>query len=198
MTNTSFWRLYFVSRKFELWLQIPTGLRMNGPFPHHQLPRSCSWGGFLPDIYRSLHLLFSFPLHHPIHLEKGLLSESACWSQRAALRLLLTVCWKLWQGFNGGSSASPVAKASLTEQTRLKNLILIDGEWTGPFICWLKWRYFCFMDDICNVLMYCLYNVKTNLHNSTASEDGLFLSLSQNLKLWTDQTLLMRGTAHKE
>lgn len=46
---------------------------MNRPVPHHKLPCSFSWGGFLLDIYQSVHLLFSFPLHHPIHLEEGLI-----------------------------------------------------------------------------------------------------------------------------
>lgn len=60
------------------------------------------------------------------------------------------------------------------------------------------------MDDFCNVLISCIvFFVKTNQHNSTASEAGLFLKLILNLEAlerqekWADTTL-MGGTAHNE
>lgn len=200
MTNTSFWRVCFVSQEFELWLQIARSLRMNSLVPHHKLPCGCSWGSFLPDIYQSVNLLFSFPLHHPILLEKGLISESACWSRGAACQgHLLAESWTLWHGFilKEGLSASPVAAASLTKWPRCKKLD-IDWWWM-EWTCWLKWGSFCFMDDLFDVLMCCLYNVKTNLHDSTASE-ACFSSSSQNLKRWEKwpDPSLVGGTAHKE
>lgn len=170
MTNTSPWRVCFVSQESELWLQIARWLRVNGLIPHHKRPCSCSWGCFLPDIYQSVNLLFSFPLHHPILLEKGLISESAfglsVWYAKWKLNV---VAWFYLEGRLECFPCSRSLPDLMTKRQKTWYWLMVNG-----MDLLVKMAQFCFMDDLCNVLMCCLYNVKTNLHNSTASEAGLF------------------------
>lgn len=60
----------------------------------------------------------------------------------------------------------------------------------------VKMAQFCFMDDLCNVLMCCLYDVKTNLHNSTASEAGLFFKAYLKTRSLGETREMTRSFSH--